>query len=121
MLIDTAARAASSQFSVNYNGRKSPNAVLCGAAGDFMLMHVVNVHLVLCACQLFDRLNGLFRGVATRTVDLDFVFHILFSPFLLSFAVMPTFAGIHSGQMAAVARRGHVFQTDAKINKRTPT
>jgi hypothetical protein len=94
--------------------------VLCGAAGDFMLMHVVNVQLVLCACQLFDRLNGLFAGVATRTVDLDFVFHIVFSPFLLSFAVMPRFAG-HSGQMAAVARRGHVFQTDAKINKPTPT
>src|SRR6516165_8818563 len=120
MLIDTAARAASSQFSVNYNSRKAPDAVLCGAAGDFMLMHVVNVHLMLCACQLFDSLNGLFAGVATRTVDLDFVFHIVFSP-LLSFAVMPPFAGIHSGQMAAVARRGHVFQTDAKINKPTPT
>jgi hypothetical protein len=119
-LIDAAACAASSQLSVNYNSRKAPDAVLCGAAGDFMFMHVVNVHLMLRACQLFDRLNGLFARGATRTVDLDFVFHIVPSPFLLSFTVMPPFAEMHSGQMAAVARRATYSKPTRRSISRLP-
>ena len=56
-LFEATARAASSQHCVGYNNRKAPDAVLCGAAGDFLSVHVVNMHLVRCASQLFDRRN----------------------------------------------------------------
>jgi len=75
VFVDSTARAASGHLPVNYYCGQTANTMLGSPARHLTLMHVMNVNLVLCPCQFFDRLNGLFAGMATRAENLDFVFH----------------------------------------------
>jgi len=120
VLVDSSASTASGQLPINHDGRHTADAVLRRAGCHIVLMHVMNVNLVLWARQLPDLLNSVFASRATRAKNLDLVLHIctLFPAFLL---VELSSAGRQARHETAVARRGHEFQTEARINRPTPT
>ena len=95
--------------------------MLRGPASHVSFMHVVNVNLVLGASQLFDSLYSLFASLATGAENFDLVFHDLIFPFLPYFTVKPPSVGAQAVQDPRAGRRGHVFQTEARISMPTPT
>lgn len=75
LLLYSTSHAASGQFPIDHNGGQTANTVFGRPVGNFPLMHIVDINLVLPAGQLFHCFDRVFAGLATRAEDLDFVSH----------------------------------------------
>jgi len=76
MFIRAASRAASGQLAVYHDRRKAANAVLLCLARYSCHVHVMNMDLMVGACDLPNQFDGFPTGGATGTENLNCVFHL---------------------------------------------